>query len=298
MSIAYHPQTYRQRERTIQTLEDMLRACVDFGNEVRDAQLTGPEIIHETTKKIIQIKRRIQATRDRQKSYADKCLSDEPLAIPLDEIHIDDKLHFVEDPVKIMDREVKRLKQSRIPIIKVRWNSREVLSSHRNMKISFERIMSSSTVTYTSVYSDSEPWRFQQVSDAEPQSPKATPQAPPSLDYVPGPEHPQSPDYPLPADASPTALSPGYVADFDPEEDPEKDPTDYPADKGDDDDDDDDGEEEESFKDNEDEDVEDEEHLALADSPLPRLYTDLPSEADEDEFSLTPLVSRHTAVIK
>ncbi|GKF43376.1 hypothetical protein Tco_0129928, partial [Tanacetum coccineum] len=53
-----------------------------------------------------------------------KCLSDEPLAIPLDEIHIDDKLHFVEEPVEIMDREVKRLKQSRIPIIKVRWNSR------------------------------------------------------------------------------------------------------------------------------------------------------------------------------
>ncbi|GKC84910.1 putative reverse transcriptase domain-containing protein [Tanacetum coccineum] len=49
-----------------------------------------------------------------------KCLSDEPL----DEIHIDDKLYFVEEPVKIMDREVKRLKQSRIPIIKVRWNSR------------------------------------------------------------------------------------------------------------------------------------------------------------------------------
>ncbi|GJS27554.1 putative reverse transcriptase domain-containing protein [Tanacetum coccineum] len=53
-----------------------------------------------------------------------KCLSDEPLAISLDEIHIDDKLHFVEEPKKIMDREVKRLKQSRIPIIKVRWNSR------------------------------------------------------------------------------------------------------------------------------------------------------------------------------
>ncbi|GJX65521.1 putative reverse transcriptase domain-containing protein [Tanacetum coccineum] len=48
-----------------------------------------------------------------------KCLSDEPLAIPLDEIHIDDKLHFVEEPVEIMDREVKRLKQSRIPNIKV-----------------------------------------------------------------------------------------------------------------------------------------------------------------------------------
>ncbi|GKE64622.1 hypothetical protein Tco_1518783 [Tanacetum coccineum] len=53
-----------------------------------------------------------------------KCLSDEPLAISLDEIHIDDKLHFVEKPVEIMDHEVKRLKQSRILIIKVRWNSR------------------------------------------------------------------------------------------------------------------------------------------------------------------------------
>ncbi|GKB70761.1 hypothetical protein Tco_0932173, partial [Tanacetum coccineum] len=53
-----------------------------------------------------------------------KCLFGEPMTIPLDEIHIDDKLHFVEEPVKIMDREVKRLKQSHIPIIKVRWNSR------------------------------------------------------------------------------------------------------------------------------------------------------------------------------
>ncbi|GKE64739.1 hypothetical protein Tco_1518900, partial [Tanacetum coccineum] len=47
-----------------------------------------------------------------------------PLAILSDEIHIDDKVHFVEEPVKIMDHEVKQLKQSRIPIIKVRWNSR------------------------------------------------------------------------------------------------------------------------------------------------------------------------------
>ncbi|GKC68147.1 reverse transcriptase domain-containing protein [Tanacetum coccineum] len=53
-----------------------------------------------------------------------KCLSDESLTIPLDEIHINDKLRFVEEPMEIMDREVKRLKQSRIPIIKVRWNSR------------------------------------------------------------------------------------------------------------------------------------------------------------------------------
>ncbi|GJY33718.1 reverse transcriptase domain-containing protein [Tanacetum coccineum] len=167
MSTAYHPQTDGQSERNIQTLEDMLRAYAKVG----DVQLIGPEIIHEITEKIIQIKSRIQAVRDRQKCYTDvrrkplefqegdkvmlkvspwkgficfgkqgklnprvhstfhvsnlkKCLSDEPLAIPLDEIHIDDKLHFVEEPVEIMDHEVKRLKQIRIPIVKVRWNSR------------------------------------------------------------------------------------------------------------------------------------------------------------------------------
>ncbi|GJW49265.1 putative reverse transcriptase domain-containing protein [Tanacetum coccineum] len=160
--------------------------------EVRDAQLTGPEIIHETTEKIVQIKKRIQAARYRHKSYADvrrkplefqegnrvmlkvppwkgvirfgkrgklnpryiwpfkvldkvgtvayrlelpqqqsrvhstfhvsnlkKCLYDKPLAILLDEIHIDDKLHFVEEPVEIMDHEVKWLKQSNILIVKV-----------------------------------------------------------------------------------------------------------------------------------------------------------------------------------
>ncbi|GKB06374.1 hypothetical protein Tco_0834607 [Tanacetum coccineum] len=53
-----------------------------------------------------------------------KCYADEPLAVLLDGLHIDDKLHFIEELVEIMDREVKRLKQSRIPIIKVRWNSR------------------------------------------------------------------------------------------------------------------------------------------------------------------------------
>nr|GEX49233.1 putative reverse transcriptase domain-containing protein [Tanacetum cinerariifolium] len=53
-----------------------------------------------------------------------KCLSDEPLAIPLDEIHVDDKINFIEEPVEIMDCEVKSLKQSRILIVKVYWNSR------------------------------------------------------------------------------------------------------------------------------------------------------------------------------
>ncbi|GJT37259.1 hypothetical protein Tco_0937124 [Tanacetum coccineum] len=53
-----------------------------------------------------------------------KCYSDEPLAVSLEGLHVDDKLHFVEEPVEIMDREVKQLKQSRIPIVKVRWNSK------------------------------------------------------------------------------------------------------------------------------------------------------------------------------
>nr|GEW66638.1 putative reverse transcriptase domain-containing protein [Tanacetum cinerariifolium] len=53
-----------------------------------------------------------------------KCHADEPLAVPLDGLHFDDKLHFVEKPVEIVDREVKRLKQSRIPLVKVRWNSK------------------------------------------------------------------------------------------------------------------------------------------------------------------------------
>nr|GEX07765.1 reverse transcriptase domain-containing protein [Tanacetum cinerariifolium] len=203
MSSAYHLEIDGQSERTIQTLEYMLRACViDFGKgwkkhlplvefsynnsyhasikaspfeahygrkyrslicwaEVRDVQLTRPEIIHETTKKIVQIRQRLQPARDRQRIYANvrrkplefkigdrvmlkielpeelknvhntfhvsnlkKCLSDKSLVIPMKELRLDAKLNFVEEPVEIMDREVKQLKQSRIPIVKVRWNSK------------------------------------------------------------------------------------------------------------------------------------------------------------------------------
>nr|GEV55755.1 hypothetical protein [Tanacetum cinerariifolium] len=197
MSSAYHLETDGQSERTIQTLEDILRACViDFGKgwaEVGEAQLTGPEIIQGTTKKIVLVKQRIQAAQDRQKSYANlkqkpmefevgdrvmlkvspwkgvvrfdkqgklnpryvgpfkvlakvgkvayrlelphelsrvhhtfhvsnlkKCYADKPLAMPLEGIRVDDKLQFVEEPVKIIEREIKRLKQSRIPLVKVR----------------------------------------------------------------------------------------------------------------------------------------------------------------------------------
>nr|GFC68067.1 putative reverse transcriptase domain-containing protein [Tanacetum cinerariifolium] len=62
-----------------------------------------------------------------------KCFLDESLIILLDEVQLDDKLHFIEEPVEIMDREVKRLKQSHIPIIKVRWNS------HRGLEYTWER---------------------------------------------------------------------------------------------------------------------------------------------------------------
>ncbi|GKB45771.1 putative reverse transcriptase domain-containing protein [Tanacetum coccineum] len=174
--------------------------------EVGDAQLTGPTIIHETTEKIVQIKSRIQAARDRKKSYANirrkpmvfqvgdrvmlkvspwkgvvcfgkrgklnpryigpfkviesvrtvtyklelpqqlsrvyntfhvsnlkKCLSDESLVMLLEELRVDDKLHFVEETVEVMDREIKQLKRSRIPIIKVRWNSK------RGLEFTWER---------------------------------------------------------------------------------------------------------------------------------------------------------------
>ncbi|GKG17590.1 hypothetical protein Tco_0362547, partial [Tanacetum coccineum] len=98
---------------------------------------------------------------------------------------------------------------------------------------------------------------------------------PPSPDYVPGLEHPPSPveDQPLLADASPTALSPGFMADSDPEDDLKEDHADYRADGRDgddepsDDDDDDDEEDEEPSKDEED-DKEKEEHLALTDSSV------------------------------
>ncbi|GJW64099.1 putative reverse transcriptase domain-containing protein [Tanacetum coccineum] len=212
MSTAYYPQTDGQSELTIQTLEDMLRAmrCALFEAlygrkcrspiiwaEIGEGQLIGPELVQETTEKISQIKDRLKAARDRQKSYADKrrkplefsmgdyvllkvspwkgvvrfgkkgkltprfvgpfeiiekvslvayrlnlseelngvhdtfyvsnlkkCLANPTLKVPLDEIQVDAKLNFVEEPMEILEREFKKLKRSRIAIVKVRWNSK------------------------------------------------------------------------------------------------------------------------------------------------------------------------------
>nr|GEU68662.1 reverse transcriptase domain-containing protein [Tanacetum cinerariifolium] len=104
--------TSGQSERTIQTLEDMLHAYVlDFGKGTVAYHLELPEQLS-----------RVHSTF--HVSNLKKYLANEPLDIPLDEIQVNDKLHFIKEPVEIMDREVKRLKQSRIPIVKVRWNSR------------------------------------------------------------------------------------------------------------------------------------------------------------------------------
>ncbi|KAK1411554.1 hypothetical protein QVD17_38104 [Tagetes erecta] len=80
-----------------------------------------------------------------------KCLTDDPVIIPLDEVRIDDKLHFIEEPVEILDREVKKLKRSRIPIVKVRWNSRRgpefTWEREDHMKRKYPQLFTTETAT-------------------------------------------------------------------------------------------------------------------------------------------------------
>ncbi|GJZ78456.1 putative reverse transcriptase domain-containing protein [Tanacetum coccineum] len=194
MSTTYHPETDGQSERTIQTLEDMLRACVmDFGGswdthlslvefsynnsyhksikyapfealygrkcrslviwtEVGESQLIGKEIVQESTEKIVQIIERLKTARRpfeivecvgpvpyRLKlpqelscihdtfhvSNLKKCLAESDVQVHLEEIEIDENQRFVEEPIKIIERGVKKLKRRRIPLVKVRWNSRQ-----------------------------------------------------------------------------------------------------------------------------------------------------------------------------
>ncbi|GJQ97305.1 putative reverse transcriptase domain-containing protein [Tanacetum coccineum] len=207
MSTAYHPETDGQSERNIQTLKDCAPFEAIYGRkcrspviwtEVGEIWLIGPEILQETTEKIIQIKERLKTARSRQKSYAykrrkplefkvgdrvllkvspwkgvvqfgkkgkmaprymgpfeivecvgpvayrlklpqelscihdmfhvsnlKKCLAELDVQVPLEKIEIDENLRFVEEPIKIVERDVKKLKRRRIPLVKVRWNSRQ-----------------------------------------------------------------------------------------------------------------------------------------------------------------------------
>nr|GEV80209.1 reverse transcriptase domain-containing protein [Tanacetum cinerariifolium] len=167
MSMACHPETDCQSEMTIQTLEDMLRACaiefgkgwvnhlplveflynnsyhasikaapfealygvVRFGKRVKlNPRYVGPfnvlEIVGDVAYKLDLLEELSRVHNTFHVSNLKKCHADEPLAVPLDGLHVDDKLYFVKEPVEIMDREVKQLKRSRILIVKVRWNSK------------------------------------------------------------------------------------------------------------------------------------------------------------------------------
>nr|GEU28712.1 putative reverse transcriptase domain-containing protein [Tanacetum cinerariifolium] len=105
--------------------------------EIGEIYLIRPKIVQETTKKIVQIKARLKTTKSRQKSYADnrhkplefkvrnRVLLKSDAQIPLEEIKIDESLHFVEEPIEIVERDVKKMKRRRIPLVKVRWNSRQ-----------------------------------------------------------------------------------------------------------------------------------------------------------------------------
>nr|GEY95378.1 hypothetical protein [Tanacetum cinerariifolium] len=104
------------------TLEDMLCACVMDFCSGWDKHLPLAEFSYNNSYHTSIKAAPFEALYER-KCRSHKCLSDEDLIIPLDEVRIDEKLHFIEEPIKIIDREVKQLKQSRIPIVKVRWNS-------------------------------------------------------------------------------------------------------------------------------------------------------------------------------
>nr|GFB54005.1 putative reverse transcriptase domain-containing protein [Tanacetum cinerariifolium] len=131
MSTAYHPKTDGQSERTIQTLEDMLRAyAIDFGKGVvrfgkrgkLNPRYVGPfkvlERIRDVAYKLDLPEELSRVHNTFHVSNQKKCYADEPLVVPLDGLHFDDKLQFVEEPVEIMDREVKWLRTSRVPIVK------------------------------------------------------------------------------------------------------------------------------------------------------------------------------------
>nr|GEX40684.1 putative reverse transcriptase domain-containing protein [Tanacetum cinerariifolium] len=235
MSIVYYPQTDRQSDSTIQTLKDMLRAYViDFGKG------WGSQYVSCIQLEEVLCRRTISRS---------------------DGLHFDNKLHFMEESIEIMDREVKRLKRSCIPIVKVRWNSRRGLEFTWECEDQFQK---KEPIVIFLTCSNSEldqdllktlqvilSCRIRKILRLPTQLYPVHLEAPPSLDYVSSPEHPPSPEFVpepvysefmppedevlpaeeqlLPATVSPTADSPRY--------NPEEDPADYLTDGGDDDDD-------------------------------------------------------------
>nr|GEY19285.1 reverse transcriptase domain-containing protein [Tanacetum cinerariifolium] len=143
MSTAYHPQTDGLSERTIQTLEDMLRACVinfakswdrhyhwwsfhtttaitleSMRHRSRHSMVGSVDRLFARLKLEIANSQLSRVHSTFHVSNLKKCLSEETFVIPLDKIQIDDKLHFIKEPFEIMDIEVKCLKQSRLLIVK------------------------------------------------------------------------------------------------------------------------------------------------------------------------------------
>nr|GEX79675.1 transposon Ty3-G Gag-Pol polyprotein [Tanacetum cinerariifolium] len=244
MSTAYHPETDGQSERTIQTLKDMLRAC-------------------ETTEKIILIKQRIQAARDRQKSYADR--KQKPM-----EFEVGDRVMLKVSPWKGVVRFIKRGK----------LNPSKVTPSDIQHSAAYHRF-GGVTDWYQSQGADEE------LSDGG--SPRVIvygydgllmmPVAPPSPDYIPGPEEPQTPLAPQDEDEHELMFIRPHDPDFMPQpiyperrfeeykgDEAEDGPINYPMDGGDDDDGNSSGYDADN-KDDEDEE-EEEEHLDLADSAI------------------------------
>ncbi|GJT67764.1 putative reverse transcriptase domain-containing protein [Tanacetum coccineum] len=306
-----HARTDGQSERTIQTLEDMLRACViDFGNgwvkhfplvefsynnsyhaSIKAAPfeaLYGRKCHSPVCWSELDLPQELSRVHNTfHVSNLKKCYSDEPLAIPLDGLHIDDKLRFVEEP--------RRNHGSKSQMVKAKPSLRLVSEpGYREPDI----VMSSdeaSSGLLTHPYRVIMRSRQMQAALEDPPSPDYVPvpeepeQAPLSPDYVPGPEYPEYlalsdlvEDQPHVADALPTTLSPSYIADFDPEDESEDGPMDYPTDGGDDDDD--------SFGDDADDEdgeeaSEDDEHLAPADSTTVSPTVNLvPSAEDTEPF--------------
>ncbi|GJW24195.1 hypothetical protein Tco_0038006 [Tanacetum coccineum] len=164
--------------------------------EIGESSLTGPELVLDTTDKVVLIKEKLKAARDRQKSYADKrrkplefeilerihpvayrlrlpeelssvqdtfhmsnlkkCLADSNLHVPLNEIKIDKTLRFVEELVEIMDREIRNLKRSKIPLVKVHWNSKRgpefTWEREDHMKSKYPQLFVDRAVESTSLY--------------------------------------------------------------------------------------------------------------------------------------------------